>query len=116
MTEVYYCKDENDIKRVAMHIFQSDVINRSFEESRHYANICVCDFAPIDTSCNKCELEKCLLIKHMEDKDVYKHISLFDDRITYPCIVCMADTHYNDEKVTICSIAQAKENTKYGVS
>ncbi len=50
----------------------------------------------------------------MGDKDVRKHIKRKNEDIEYPCIVCVADSYYKNERITICSIADVKECTKYG--
>ena len=63
--------------------------------------------------CAECENE-CLLVLHIKDKDVRKHIKRKNEDIEYPCIVCIADSYYKDERITICSISDAKEHTKFG--
>lgn len=55
-----------------------------------------------------------MLVSHIEDKDIIKHIKRKDEDIEYPCVVCVADSYYKDERIAICSIADAKESTKYG--
>jgi len=63
--------------------------------------------------CAKCR-NKCLLVSHIKDKDIRKHIKQEDEDIEYPCIVCVGDSYYKDERITICSISDAKERTRYG--
>ena len=116
MTEIYYCRNEDDMKRVAIHIFSNETLYGNVEQQILDAGIYSCDYRPEDVECcQDCECEEgCLLYEHLEDKNVHKHIELMDGEIEYPCIVCVADTHYEDEKVTIISVAEAKESTKYG--
>ena len=36
MTEIYYCKNENDMKRVAIHLFRKELDNTCFEDAISY--------------------------------------------------------------------------------
>lgn len=115
MTEIYYCKNEDDMKRVAIHIFQYEYQNSGADDALQKSCICGCDYA--NMGCNECELDGCLLCDKLDKKDVHKHIDIdmyTNDDIEYPCVVCVADTYDSSEKVTVCSISDAKENTKYG--
>ena len=108
MAEIYYCKNEEDMKRAAIHIF-SNPNNYDLEESINNAHLYSCDYKPDDIECcAECELEYCLLCDHLSDKNAYKHVEVRQD-IDYPCIVCVTD-----KEATICSLAEAKDNTKYG--
>lgn len=112
MTEVYYCRNEEDMKRVAIHIFSNP--NYELDESIDKSHLYSCDYKPEDIECcEECELEFCLLHNHLSDKNVHKHIEVYQD-IDYPCIVCVTDSDLRDESVTICSVTEAKDNTKYG--
>ena len=115
MAEIYYCKNEDDMKRVAIHLLKDGINYYSFETGLDNSRIYSCDFVSDEIECcEECELEKCLLVEHIEDKDIRKHIQLCENDSNYPCIVCVADTYATDERITICSIADAKDNTKYG--
>ena len=114
MTEIYYCRNEDDMKRVAIYLFQSEVKYNGIEDGIMDSRIYCCDYKSEEAECcDDCE-DECLLYDHLEDKNIHKHIELLDSEVEYPCIVCVADTYYNDEKITICSVQEAKENTKYG--
>lgn len=115
MTEIYYCRNEDDMKRVAIHIFKSG--NGSFENDMNASGIYCCDYKTEEFECcEDCEIEECLLYEHLDEKNVHKHIELLSSDVEYPCIVCVTDTFYEDEKITTCSVAEAKENTKYGMN
>lgn len=114
MTKIYYCRNEDDMKRIAIYLFQDGCNYSCVEDGISDAGIYGCNYKPEEIEC--CEdynLDKCLLTEHLKDKNVHKHIELINNEIEYPCIVCVADTYYNDEKITICSVQKAKENTKY---
>lgn len=114
MTEIYYCRNEDDMKRVAIYLFQSGVDCTCVEDGITDAGLYSCDYKPEEIECcEECE-DECLLYEHLEDRNVHKHIELLDSEVEYPCIVCVADTYYNDERITVCSVQEAKENTKYG--
>ena len=116
MTEIYYCKNENDMKRVAVHLFAKELQDTCIEDATRYAGIYACDYKPEEIECcEECDLEKCFLIEYLDKKNIHNHITLENEDIDYPCIVCAADTHYEDERITICSVNNAKENTKYGL-
>lgn len=111
MAEIYYCKNEEDFKRVVIHIFKND--NYEPEECIELSKICACKYKPEETeSCHECDLDMCLLYEHLNDKDVRKQIVVPDD-IPYPCIICITESDFLDERVTICSVEEAKNNTKY---
>lgn len=115
MTEIYYCKNEDDMKRVAIHIFGNRLYG-SIEEHLMEAGIYSCDYKSEDAECcMDCEHEECMLCKRVYngDTNVYKHIEL-DGEVDYPCIVCVADTYERDERITIVPVAEAKDATKYG--
>ena len=126
MTEIYYCRNEDDMKRVAIHIFTHKFNNAGAEDALADSGICVCDYINKKISddeeeiydCYECadREDECVLCDHLKDKDVFKHIEIYNTEVEYPCVVCIADTYYPDEKFTICSVTKAKENTKYGVS
>lgn len=103
------------MKHVAIYIFKEILEQKCLEEALKYSGIFLCDYINNEEieCCDECENE-CLLISHMNDKDVIKHIGYKNEDIEYPCIVCFADTYYKDEMITICSISDAKEYTKYG--
>lgn len=112
MTPVFYCKNEDDFKRVVIHIFKNE--NYELDECIEMSKIICCNYKPEEiNSCQECELDSCLLYEHLEESNVHKHIDVCQD-IEYPCVVCIADTYYKDERIAICSIADAKLNTKYG--
>ena len=116
MTEIYYCKNENDMKRVAIHLFRKGLANTCFEDAINYSGIYCCDYKPSEIECcEECDLDECLLVEHLNNKNIHSYIRLENEGIDYPCLVCVADTLYEDERITICSIQQAKENTKYGI-
>lgn len=73
-----------------------------------------CNYQNVDNGCTYCENDNCLLVKHLSDRDITAHIELSDEKVDYPAILVLADTYYNDEKVTLASIKEAKRNTKYG--
>lgn len=115
MTKIYYCKNEDDMKRVAIHIFEKEINNSSFEDGIDNSGIYCCDYKSEEIECcQDCNLEECLLCKHLEDKNVHKHIELMDKYLNYPYVVCVADTYHKKDSITVCSIADAKDNTKYG--
>lgn len=118
MTKIYYCKNEDDLKRVAIHIFTEVSEITCCEDGLQYAKICGCDYNTQEESEFNCDCDECLLYDHMEDKDAYKHIELRDIDCEFPCIVCVNDIDYSsdeDEIVMIYSISEAKCNTKYGI-
>lgn len=106
------------MKRISLYIFE-EILNREcLEKAMEYSRIYLCDYINNEEieccdECAECK-NKCLFISHIKDKDVRKHIKLKDEDIEYPCIVCFANTYYKDEQITICSISDAKEYTKYG--
>ena len=107
------------MKRVAIHIFKEILDKDCLEEALRYSGIYLCDYINDEEieccdECAECE-NGCLLISHIDDRDVRKHIKWKYEDTNYPCIVCFADTYYRDERITICSISDAKNNTKYGV-
>lgn len=124
MADIYYCRNEDDMKRVAIHIFEDKVNNVSVDEGISDSYIYSCDYVSNKVtkdgykieSCVDCCNEEfdCVLCEHLKDKNVHKHIELCDVDAEYPFIVCVADTYYPDESITICSVKEAKENTKYG--
>ena len=116
MTEIYYCKNENDMKRVVIHLFRKELDNTCFEDAISYSGIYCCDCKPSEIECcEECDLDECLLVNCLNNKNIHNHITLGNKEIYYPCVVCVSDTYYEDERITICSVQQAKENTKYGI-
>ena len=106
------------MKRTSLYIFEEILHRECLEEALEYSGIYLCDYINDDEieccdECAECENE-CLLVSHIKDKDVRKHIKRKDEDIEYPCIVCVSDSYYKDERITICSISDAKEYTKYG--
>lgn len=64
MAEIYYCRNENDMKRVAIHILENGINDTSFEDDMNDADIYSCDYKPEDIECcEECELDECLLNK-----------------------------------------------------
>lgn len=101
-----------------MYIFKEVLNNECLEDALDYSGIYLCDYIndkeiECCDECAECE-NKCLLVSHIEDKDVRKHIKQKYEDVEYPCIVCVTDSNYRDERITICSISDAKEHTKYG--
>lgn len=119
MNQIYYCKNEDDLKRVMTHIFKETYGYYGIEDALIEAKISRCGYVE-DTdieNCMACELEDCMLCRHFNDKNLHNSIYLHDDLINntyFPCIVSFADTFDKNEKLTICSLSDAKNNTKYG--
>lgn len=124
MAEIYYCRNEDDLKRVCLYIFHDELNNSCAENAIELSGIRCCDYRNNDEeecyidSCQQClydyDDDICLLADHLEDKDARKHILLKHEDIEYPCIVAVTDAYYKDERMLICPISDAKANTKYG--
>lgn len=116
MVEIFYCKNENDMKKACLHIFRFFATNVSLDYAIQKSNISCCDILSNDLEfCDQCKNDGCILFDHLEDKNIHNHINVvFSTEIEYPCIVCLA-TEEDCEDVTIYSVNQAKYNTKYGI-
>jgi len=115
MAIIFYCKDETDYKKVAVHIFNSEINNNSLEDAIKYSGILTCSFNKDEEFdwCEGCELEDCLLVDKLGDKDIYKEIEVYQLEEVYPLLV-VYDSDL-DGIVQYVSINNAKSNTKYGI-
>lgn len=103
---------------MSLYIFKQLLDQECLEEALECSGIYLCDYINDEEieSCDECaECEnECLLVSHINDIDVRKHINRKDEDTEFPCIVCFANTYYKNERITICSISEAKECTEYG--
>lgn len=61
-----------------------------------------------------CETDACCFIQHKYDKNIADHIAINEVRVEFPLILVLADVYSRDERVTMISVKEAKDNTKYG--
>lgn len=73
-----------------------------------------CDHQTTEEGCSYCETDDCFLMQHLEDKDITEHFDIYETETEFPAILVIADMHYDDEKITLVSVREIKENTKYG--
>lgn len=71
------------------------------------------EFDGWDNRCCDCWFDECQFINHQEDKDVTEHL-LFNQKIYFPAILVIANTEFDDERITWTSVYEAKDNAKYG--
>lgn len=112
-TEIYYCKNEEDLKRVSLHIFNEALDRYGVEIALMRSHIQYCDYAQdqeqdYDITCADCDIDECLLFVHQDDKDVRKHFEIEQVDCVLPCIVCIDD----DDITNYCSVEKSKNNTK----
>ena len=114
--DLFYCKDINDIKKAAIHIFKDVLEYYDIESALLGSRICKCSYCPYEIdNCQEelCDEDICFLCNHLEDKNVWKNIELnIKESIDFPCIIYKEET---EKRFQIYSISKAKENTKYGV-
>lgn len=125
--QAYYCKNEADLRKVSLHILQSEY-QECIEEQLELAFVCGCNCNLTDDIperfCGTCSEDdesidgRCLLCESIEkkEKNTEKNIVLSNetDNIEYPCVVIIADAEVGKSIRTIMSINTLKENTKYG--
>lgn len=120
MTEIYHIQNEKQYKKLLIRLIsERDYSPDEFEE----LNIYSCDYKKHheldvlewDDVCDNCNANECELIKHIEDKDVANHFDIIGQSdIDYPSILVLADTNDPHENITLISVREAKENTRYG--
>ena len=117
ITEIYYTQNEKQYKRILIRLIQEkDYSPDDLQEIGIFGcNYDKNNIEDWEDSCDGCEVEECVLLEHIEDKDVLEHFKTFDEDTEFPAILVFADTYFNDEKVTLISVKEAKENTKYGI-
>lgn len=111
MTEIYYIQNEKQYKKILINLIRE--YNVSPDELEDFG-ICGCDYLDVENECLYCESNNCLLIEHLENKDVIEHIDIYGTDVYFPAILVLADTYEEDEKITLISVGEAKANTKYG--
>lgn len=110
---VYYIQNEKQYRRLLVGLLPK------IDDWNLTANIDIygCDYGgdDIDGDCAMCELDNCVLLEHLNDKDVTNHIKLFDYIEEYPVIMVVTDSSLSDKMVEFVPVSVAKENRKYGV-
>lgn len=110
ITEIYYIQNEKQYKRLLINLIRENYISPDEFQEIIYG----CDCLNAEDGCSYCEADDCLLIEHLNDKDITEHIELWGEDMDFPAILVLADTYCRDEKFTLTTIRNAKENTRYG--
>ena len=111
---LFYCKNENDIKKVAIQIFtiESEIsVDEAILKSKIY-NCIYKNEGQLDC-CDDCE-DLCELCQNLSNKDVYKNIEILEPKIEYP-LIAVYDRD-SDECLKYFSVNDIKDNTKYGIT
>lgn len=118
MTEVYYVQNEKQYRQLLVRL----AIEKDKDPDELYEiGICGCNYKLddngeyyLDCCDDGCETDACCFILHKADKDIADHIAVSEVKVEFPFILVLADAYSRDERVTMISVKEAKDNTKYG--
>lgn len=118
MTEVYYVQNETQYRQLLVRLaIEKDKDPDDLQD----LGICGCNYKLDEEGdrywdcCDKsCETDACCFMQHKNDVDVANHIAIEEIKVEFPFIFVLADAYSRDERVTLVSVKEAKENTKYG--
>lgn len=110
ITEVYYIQNGKQYRKLLINLIRErNIAPDELQDIGIYG----CNYQDMEDGCSYCETDDCFLMQHLEDKDITEHFDIYETETEFPAILVIADTHY-DEKITLVSVREIKENTKYG--
>lgn len=118
MTEIYYVQNEKQYRQLLVRL----AIEKDKDPDELYdIGIYGCNYnLDEDGDCywgcceDGCDSDVCGFISHRKDKDITDHITVKEVEVDFPLIFVLADAYFHNERVTMVSVKEAKENTKYG--
>lgn len=116
MAYLFYCKNEDDFKKVVIHIFKSELCYNCVESALEHSKIYSCTYKEDKEieCCDECDEDVCVLCDKLDsEKNIYKDTEVSEPDVDYPLVV-VYDSDLEDT-VQYFSMSEIKENTKYGI-